>query len=42
MSPEDKFLAGSELFDQACTLMAAGIRHQFPNADDAKVERILT
>ncbi len=42
MSPEEKFLAGADLFDRACTLMAAGIRSQFPTADDAEVEHILT
>ena len=41
MSPEEKFLAGGELFENACTLMVAGIRSQFPDADDAEVERIL-
>ncbi len=42
MSDEEKFLAGADLFDRACTLMAAGIRSDFPAADDDEVERILT
>jgi len=41
MTPMEKFLAGPELFEQACALMRAGIRHQFPEADDEQVEAIL-
>ncbi len=39
MSFESKFLAGPQLFDMACRLMRDGIRMQFPEADDAEVER---
>ena len=41
MSPGAKFLAGGELFDDVCDRMRAGIRSQFPNEDDAGVNRIL-
>ncbi len=41
MSPEEKLLAGPRLFDQACRIMRDGIRHQFPDADSARVEEIL-
>ena len=41
MSPGAKFLAGGELFDDVCERMRAGIRSQFPNEDDAGVNRIL-
>jgi len=42
MSPEEKFLAGGELFETACTLMAAGIQSEHPTAGAAEVERLLT
>ena len=41
MTPEEKFLAGARLFDYACSVTAAGIRHQFPQADEQEVLRIL-
>ena len=41
MSPEDKLLAGARLFDRSCRIMADGIRHQFPDADEARVQQIL-
>ncbi len=40
-SPEDKLLAGPRLFDRTCRIMADGIRHQYPGADEAEVMRIL-
>ena len=39
--PEDKLLEGARLFDWACSITCDGIRHQFPNADEAKVREIL-
>lgn len=39
--PMLKLLDGFELFDEACQRMRAGIRNQFPAANDADVERIL-
>ena len=39
--PEDKFLAGFSLFEYACAITMAGIRNQFPDADEAEVLRIL-
>jgi hypothetical protein len=41
MSPEDKLLGGARLFDRSCQIMAAGIRWQFPNADEQQVGEIL-
>jgi hypothetical protein len=38
---DEKVLEGGRLFDRACRLMVEGIRHQFPDADDAGVQRIL-
>jgi len=35
MSPEMKFRAGSELFEEACRWTMAGIAHQFPDLDEA-------
>ena len=41
MSAEDKLLGGARLFDRSCRLMAAGIRSQFPEADERRVQEIL-
>lgn len=41
MKPEEKLSAGIELFEMACELSRAGIRHLYPRADDAEVERLL-
>ena len=41
MRPEDKLLAGEELFHYACSITLAGIQHQFPQADEAERRRIL-
>jgi hypothetical protein len=40
-SPGEKFLDALQLFDFACSWTVAGIRSQFPDADDAEVKRIL-
>ena len=40
-SPEDKLLEGPRLFDRACRVMSAGIRHQHPELDDAGVLALL-
>ena len=37
MSPEEKLLAGARLFDRTCRIMADGIRHEYPEADDRRV-----
>lgn len=39
--PMLKLLDGFELFDEVCGRMRAGIRAQFPNADQRQVEAIL-
>jgi hypothetical protein len=41
MTPEDKLLAGEELFEYACSITLAGIRNQFPKATEAECRRIL-
>jgi hypothetical protein len=41
MTPEQKLLAGEELFLYACSITMAGIRNQFPHADEAEQKRIL-
>ena len=41
MKFEDKFRAGQELFEFACSLSKAGIRGQFPELDEAGVHREL-
>jgi hypothetical protein len=41
MSPEEKLLGGADLFEMSCEIMKAGIRHQFPDADETRVREIL-
>ena len=41
MSPEEKFLAGEELFEWACSITLAGIRHENPGISDKESRRIL-
>lgn len=31
----------AELFDYACAISKSGIRHQFPDADEQRIEEIL-
>lgn len=38
---EQKLLAGLRLFDQACRIMADGIRHEYPGAEPETVRQIL-
>jgi hypothetical protein len=40
--PEQKFLDGAQLFTAACQRMLAGIRREFPEADDRRAQEILT
>src|SRR5262245_55853023 len=40
MSPEEKLLAGPELFEAACRIMVAGIRNQNPGIDERQVGQI--
>lgn len=37
MAPEDRLLEGLRLFDRACRLMRAGIRHRHPGATEGEV-----
>ena len=41
MPPEAKLLAGAELYEDVCGRMRAGIRHQYPDADERRVNEIL-
>lgn len=41
MTIEQKLLAGAQLFDRVCRVMRDGIRNQFPEADEERVEEIL-
>ncbi len=41
MSPADRVLASLQLFELTSKIMAAGIRSQFPDADDRRVQEIL-
>jgi hypothetical protein len=41
MPPEEKLLAGEELFDYACSITLAGIRNQFPGASEEESLKIL-
>jgi hypothetical protein len=41
MTLEEKFLAGPQLFESVCRRMRDGIRMQFPDADEQRVEEIL-
>lgn len=41
MSPEQKLLAGQELFEAACRITLAGIRNQFPGISEADSLEIL-
>ena len=41
MRPEDKLLAGAQLFDQSCEIMVQGIRDQHPSADEREVYEML-
>lgn len=36
LSPEMKFKAGSDLFEEACQWTLAGIRSRFPHASDSE------
>lgn len=41
MPPEDKFLAGEELFEYACSITLAGIRNENPRASEQECRQIL-
>ena len=41
MTPEEKLLAGPQLFDFACRIALDGIRNQFPDADEQRIRQIL-
>ena len=39
--PDQKLLDGPRLFERVCSIMEAGIRDQYPQADGCEVHRIL-
>ena len=41
MTPEEKLLAGPQLFDFACRIALDGIRKQFPEVDEQRIREIL-
>jgi hypothetical protein len=41
MTPEEKLLAGPQLFDFACRIALDGIRNQFPDGDEQRIRQIL-
>jgi len=41
MPPEEKLLAGERLFEWACEITLAGIRHQFPDYSEAQCRETL-
>lgn len=41
MTEEERLREGGDLFDEVCDRMRDGIRTEFPDADEAMVERIL-
>jgi len=41
MTPEERVLASFNLTDFALNVMAAGVRAQFPDADEDEVQRIV-
>ncbi len=41
MPPEQKFLAGQQLFEAACRITLAGIRNQFPAASEGECRELL-
>ena len=41
MAPAEKILAGQQLFESACRITLAGIRHQFPEASEERCREIL-
>jgi hypothetical protein len=41
-SPEQKLLAGAQLFEEVCERMAAGLRDENPEADEATIQKPAT
>ncbi len=41
MSPEEKLLAGANLFEEMCERMVAGLRRENPTSDDATIQELL-
>jgi hypothetical protein len=39
--PEQKLVDGPQIFERVCRIMADGIRLQFPEANEARVDEIL-
>jgi len=41
MPPAEKFLAGQRLFEAACRITLAGIRHQHPEYSESRCQEVL-
>ena len=41
LTPEARLLEGARLFDRVCRIMADGIRHEHPEADERRVRELL-
>jgi len=41
MPPAEKFLAGQRLFEAACRITLAGIRHQHPDYSESRCQEVL-
>lgn len=41
MTFEERFFAGADLFEYACSIARDGIRMQFPEASESAIEEIL-
>ena len=41
LTATDKLLAGPRLFERACSLAAAGLRHRHPEADDTAIRALI-
>ncbi|HVS37017.1 MAG TPA: hypothetical protein VMS17_15760 [Gemmataceae bacterium] len=39
--PEEKLLDGPRLFDLACRIMADGLRDEYPDADEQRIQELL-
>ncbi len=41
MAPSEKLLAGPRLFERSLQMAMAGLRHRFPDADEATIQKML-
>lgn len=41
MTPEQRMLAGAQIYEDVCERMAAGLRDENPGADEATIQELL-